>query len=322
MNPSMSPVEIAKVIAQLKRVVIVAHYNPDSDAYGSSCGLALSLIKAGHEVACVNESGINQRYLFIPGVSAVQQTIPPGNWDGLVVCDCGELNRVGDSIIPFLKRFPVVVNIDHHATNQFFGDHNLVREDASSTSELVFEIVRAGSLPIDADVATCLFSGLSGDTGSFRFSSTTERALRVAAELVACGANPTKVANAIYSSNSLGAVKLEALALAELELYFERRLGIVVVTSEMYRQAQAVSDDSDPLVDKIRDIRGVNVAVLIREFGDLWRVSMRSKDPVWDVSKVAARFGGGGHKSAAAFRWRRDLSLLKESLIEEIRRLF
>ena len=168
------------------------------------------------------------------------------------------------------------------------------------------------------DAATCLLAGIYGDTGSFRYSNTSARVLEVARELVLAGASPAEIAQELYGRVSLPALKLEGAALANLSLHFNGKVSEVVIPEQMYKSLGATADDTDPVVDRIRAIDGVKIAVLIRQVADLWRVSLRSSDDRADLSVVAAKFGGGGHKAAAAFRWRKSIDELRSALLAEL----
>lgn len=313
--------EVAIFLHSLSSVIIVSHYNPDADAYGSSCGLGRALSNAGKKVVVVNESGVLEQSLFIPGVSDVVSELPPGKWDALIICDCGDYKRVGDGLLPQIQGKFKTLNIDHHNKNPLFADLNYWNDKASSTSELVYELIREAGFPLDKQIASCLYAGISGDTGSFRYSSTSANVFAAASELVKAGAVPHEIGQVLHGDLQLAAVKLESLAMKGMVLHCQGRLAEVVITEEMYRETGASSPDADFIVEKARDIVGVQVSVLIRRDTDIWRVSMRSRDPKWDVSAIAAKFGGGGHKVAAAFRWRDSLGKLQAQLIEALSKL-
>lgn len=320
MGKQNSLAEIAKLLRGLRRIIVLSHYNPDPDAYGSSCGLALALQGLGKEVVCVNESGILPRLDWIPGVSSIRSTLPEGQWDAMVACDCGDGARVGDVLKHEVAKFPVVVNLDHHASNDFFGHYNYVIPEACSASELVCDLIDELKAPWTKEIATCLLSGISSDTGSFKYSSTTARTFSLAQKLVQHGASPVEIAQNLYARNSLPSVQLQARAMSSLALHCEGRIAEVIVTSELLAQNGATKEDADPLVDVARDIEGVVVAVLYKQDSGIWRVSLRAKDSRVDVSRIAGMFGGGGHKAAAGFRWRREFAELQAKLLEELTR--
>lgn len=316
---------ILEKLSRSKRVIVVSHTNPDADAYGSSCGLAWGLRQLGKSVVVYNDHGFIPRYRIIPGASEVEKgawpTLEPE--DLLVVCDCGAAERVGDALVSLLSQVPQVINIDHHNSNTHFGTLNLIVETASSTSEIVFDLLKGlealeGRTDlISKEAAECLLSGIIGDTGSFRYSSTTAKTFLVAHELVNRGALPHVLVQELYANQSLVALKLQSEALCGVTAH-ANGFAEVIVTQEMLKRTGADILDADSLAERARDIEGIRVSALYKEDVDLWRVSLRARQPATDVSTVARSFGGGGHKAAAAFRWRGDLQTLRRELAEAV----
>lgn len=313
MNKSCSIEEIVEAIKKAKTIAVISHYNPDADAYGSSCALFMALRKSGKEVYCANESKLSERYRFIPGASAVSNSIRPA--DLALVCDCGSLARTGDTFKTELSKFPLIINIDHHISNDFFGALNYVITKSSSTSEVIFELIKFMDLIITPEIATALYVGMAGDTGSYRYSSTSSQTLRIAAELVDAGADLELISNKYWGNKTQAAVMLKAEALTKMTLHHGGRLAEVVISQEMYDLTKSTPDDTEDLVEQARDIEGVDISVLIKWDSGIWKISMRSKDKRYNVSEVASRYGGGGHIMAAAFRWKNSLEELRTKLI-------
>ena len=317
--------EVCSAISAGRRWLVAAHFNPDPDAYGAQCAITAALRSCGKQALNLNESGSLSVYEFIPGVKELQSAVTDGEWDGVIICDCGDADRIGDRLKHGLLKFAPVINIDHHISNDFFGDLNYVRGDACSSCELVFEIVNALGVPLSPEIATCLLTGIIADTGLFRYSSVSAGTFRLAEELTAAGASPHHISRALYGDRRIAAVKLQAEAMRNLELYFDGRVSEVLVTSAMLEQFGAGPEDCESLVEAARDVAGVLIAVSIRRDKDLWKVSLRSKSDSLNVSEVAAQFGGGGHRQAAACRWRGDLedlrSKLHARLFEELKKL-
>jgi phosphoesterase RecJ-like protein len=319
LNPEL--LAIVESIEASDRVVIVSHTNPDADAYGSSCGLALGVRSLGKDVVVHNDHGFIPRYRVIPGAEQVIKGAwaPLEDRDLLIVVDCGGADRVGDALLQDLQAAPNVINIDHHASNTRFGSLNYVVEGASSTSELVFELLKAleshagRSGVISSDAAACLLSGIIGDTGSFRYPSTTAKTFHVAGELVALGARPDILTQELFATQSLVALKLQSEALGAVTIH-PNGFAEVVVTQDMLRKHGADILDADSLAERARDIEGVKVSALYKQDVDLWRISLRSRRGIVDVSAIAQSFGGGGHKAAAAFRSKSELVKIQEAL--------
>lgn len=325
--------ELYSFLQPFKKALVFAHANPDADAYGSSCGLALGLRNLGITTQLFNESGMVERYALLPGVSEVVKDLPdPVSIEDdtvVIVCDCGAAERLGETYLEWFKAPKNVVNIDHHHANTLFGDFNLVAEDASSTSEIIYTLLmhmeqELGSLvgeqetAIDTPTATSLLAGIIGDTGSFRYPSTSERTFLAAAELYRRGARPSVIAQELFSSVSLPAVRLQSEAMANIGIQHEGRFAEVVVTQEMVNRLGAQLLDADSLAERARDIKGILVSVLFKQDVDMWRVSLRSRSAEYDVSAIARSFGGGGHKPAAAFRWRKDFETLQAQVRERV----
>ena len=317
--PADTPLDqVRSHLLHSERCIVVSHFNPDPDAYGASCGLTLALRSLGKEAVCLNQNGAPERYGFIPGVAEIRREAPPGEWDTLFVCDCADMNRLGDDLLLRIPAVPTVVNIDHHISNDLFGTVRLVDSGASSSSELVYRILEGIPGALSRAVAECLLYGMYGDTGAFRYSCTNVETFRVATKLCELGAVPFEVATNLFGSMELRALRLQASALLNVRMRFDNRVAGIVVTREMLEETGAAVDDAEMLAERARDIAGVDVAYSIRQDGDIWRVSLRSKGSTWNMSEIAARFGGGGHVSAAAFRSRRPCREIEENLLAAI----
>jgi bifunctional oligoribonuclease and PAP phosphatase NrnA len=314
--------KIASLLKSSQKILIISHTSPDADAYGSSCGLALALRSLGKFVVCINESGVSERLNFIPGVALTLKELPAETFDLTCVVDCGELKRVGDTFIDYVSKLHPLINIDHHISNDLFGDFNYVITDASSTSELIYNLVQEMAVPLTSDAASALYTGILGDTGSFRYSNTTERVFATAQALVKAGAQPGVLSQALFSRNTRASVQVQAAALSSMEFYCEGRCAWIVVPKELSELYKAEREDTEGLVERGRDIDGVIVSVFIREEDQLWKVSMRSKESRYNVSQIASSFGGGGHVMAAAFRWNQDYKELASALKAKIEQLF
>lgn len=313
--------QVCEQLSAAKSALVISHYNPDADAYGSSCALALGLKALGKSVVCLNESPLAERYHFIPSTKEVVQQVPSGEFDVLAACDCGDIKRFGDSLRPVLEKHACILNIDHHASNTLFGRYNYVIGTASSTSEMVFRILEQLKVKLTKEIAVALFAGIASDTGNFRYSSTTADTLRIAATLVEAGAEPSRIGQELYESNTASAIMLRAEVLSSLKLHAGGKVAEIFATAALKAKFNAGADDTEGFVEDARAIRGVIVAVFMHEDAGFWRVSMRSKSAHADVSQVAGLFGGGGHKAAAGFRWRKGIDELRPKLLAELERV-
>lgn len=318
-EPDETIARVVQAIQTHHSFVVVSHYNPDADAYGSSAAIALALGVMGKRAILVNESGLLNRYEWMPGVSSVQSNFPAETPECVIVCDCGAIDRVGDSLRARVLAGPLIINIDHHLSNEGFGSINLVEVGASSTSEVVYEILSQIDSVVTPPVAACLLTGIYGDTGSFRYGSTTQRTFEVALELVKCGAVPHEIASQLFSQVSLAGTMLQSAALLEMQMHQEGAIAELIVPRSHYDKFGAIEEDTAVLCERARDIAGVVISALIREDEGLWRVSLRTKDGAINLSEIAAAFGGGGHRAAAAFRWRRSLEELRAVLLPRLK---
>ncbi|MDL2274648.1 DHH family phosphoesterase [Desulfosarcina sp. OttesenSCG-928-G10] len=307
-------------LAKSDRILLASHTSPDGDAIGALLAMGLALEKKGHSVVLYNEGAIPVVYRFLPSVHRIQQQIPHATaFDAAVILDCGNLARVG-AAAGRIADFPVIINIDHHTTNDYFGQYNLVDADACATSEIVWRLIQAMDVEMDQGIATAIYTGILTDTGSFRFSNTNQAAFSICEAMVAAGVQPFMVAQHVYGTYSIDRLRLLNLALDSIEISSNGRLSIMTVTLEMLHDTGTQPEDADGLINYARWIQDVEVAVLIRELGgntpprpghSHFHVSLRSNGDV-DVARIAAGFGGGGHAGAAGFSIASELAELKQ----------
>ena len=314
--------KIIQQLADSSTVLLASHTNPDGDAIGALLAMGLALEKLGRQITLHNESSIPEVYRFLPSVGRIQkQVTAPARFDTAVVLDCGSLSRVG-SCADIIGKIPVIINIDHHTTNNRFGRHQLVDVEACATSEIVYRLIRALEIEMDTAIATAIYTGILTDTGSFRFSNTNRAAFSICEAMVAEGVKPSAVAQHVYGTYSLGRIKLLNLALDSIEISNNGYLSIMTVTQEMLNDTGTQSEDADGLINYARRIRDVKVAALIHELENdrdtkaghqRFHVSLRSDGSV-DVSRIAMTFGGGGHAGAAGFSVESNLPALKQTI--------
>jgi phosphoesterase RecJ-like protein len=317
MNP------ILQSIKRAGRILVASHKDPDGDAVGSLLAMGLALIRLGKQTALYNASPIPAVYQFLPGVHRIQRHLEaPEAYDAALVLDCGDLSRVGESW-PTVNRVPVVINIDHHISNTGFGQFQLIDGHACATAEIVTRLIRALDVPLDREMATCIYTGILTDTGSFRFSNTNSAAFAISREMTELGVDPYGVAQHVFGSYSLGRIKLLNLALNSIEISRNGRLSLMTVTRHMLAETHTQQEDVDGLINYARRIEAVRVAALIQEQANgcdppggrtRFHVSLRSDGTV-DVAALAGAFGGGGHHSAAGFQVEASLPDIKSSLL-------
>ncbi|HPT97185.1 MAG TPA: bifunctional oligoribonuclease/PAP phosphatase NrnA [Armatimonadota bacterium] len=313
------PLEMAaEALHSAAKVLLACHVNPDGDTMGSALALGLALHSTGKEVTLVCADEVPLPYRFMPGSDSFLRAVPEEAFDVAVALDCDGERRLG-SLAPAVRRAPCVIEIDHHTGTDRFGDIVAVDSTAAATAVLVYELIRLLAQPITADIATNLFVGIMTDTGSFRFANTRARSLRIAAELVDCGADPYQIADHVYETRSRGATLLLGQALNSLRLYQEGQIATARLTAEDFESAGASDADTEGIVNHVRAIAGVQIALLLREINGKVRVSLRSREPV-DVAEIAREFGGGGHRVAAGCTIPLPIAQAEERLLDAARR--
>ncbi|WP_221029161.1 DHH family phosphoesterase [Actomonas aquatica] len=307
-------------------VAVVGHARPDGDCIGSQVALARILRAMGREVICVNSDTVPRRLEFVAhGERFVNvEGLPAESAHVAIFVDCADHERPGPRL---MARFPTVLgNIDHHVSNQGYAEHNCVDPRAAATCEILAGLFLDFNLPIDAQTAQALYAGILTDTGQFRFASTTHRTFKFAAELMACGADPVQAGFELYEREPLGKMKLLQRFLASLELHAGGRICVGTLVRGVFEETGTNHEDTEGLVDYARAIDGVEIGCLIEEREDGAKASLRSKDPVYRVDRIAALFNGGGHACAAGLNvkgvampeFRRQLATALVARLDEV----
>lgn len=299
-SPEAAAREVADRIRSGRNFLITSHRNPDGDALGSGIALQGLIRKLGKSARVIVRDGFGKPLYNIPGADEVtiSDTLPgdyPGAYDAVFTMECPEVQRTGYPVLP-----GPVVNIDHHLGNEMYGEINYLDVEAPSVGEMILQLNRNHlRLPLDRDVAIAMYVSLATDTGFFRYHNTTLRTFQAAEELVRAGVVPGDVSLWINESVTAGSVKLLGLCLNTLELHAGGRIATLELPERFFAESGASPEDTEGIVNYGRSIEGVMVSVLLKEGdGSGTRASLRAK-PGADVQKVAAAFGGGGHKAAS-----------------------
>ncbi len=317
---------LADVVAILsgppRRITVSTHRNPDGDAIGSMIGLARTLRHVGHDVIMWHTEGPGLpdefNWLLDPGEQILAGPIADASDRMLVAVDAATAHRLTDDD-PRRVGSPVV-NIDHHHDNSRYGDLNLIDGEASSTAEMVVRIVDGLGVPLDAGIGLPLYVGVLMDTGRFSYANTGAEAHLAAARLIDAGVDVGAVFRKVYEGWEIGRLRLMGRALAAVRSELGGRLMVSVVTDHDVQEAG--SDDSDGIVEALRAVGGTDVAVVIREAHGGWRVSMRASSDRVDVSEIARREGGGGHRAAAGFTAHRSpeeiITIIHDAIVAQV----
>ena len=314
---------VVEAIAGREQFLVTTHENPDGDALGSLLATHLALRALGKDSLMFlgGPAPLPGEYGFLPLGELLRELPGDAGERALIAVDCANESRIGaDPAV--LHQTSFAVNVDHHHDNSRFGDVNLVDSAASSTSEVLRDVVRLLDVPLDPPLAEALYVGLVTDTGRFQYSNTTPKALRLAAELVEAGADVQKVFQGVYESVQFAKLKLLARALERAQVYEGGGIVVSYLLRDDFAEVGAVEPYSEGIIDFLRAVEGADMAALIREpprgGSPARRISLRASQDELDVSAIARASGGGGHRQAAGFS--SDASI--EEITEFLRREF
>ena len=281
-----------------RRVVVISHARPDGDCIGSQVALTRVLRALNIDAIAANPDPVPRRIEFAVGDTPLVNfaQLPEGDFTAIYV-DCADQGRAGDK---FKTRIPApFANIDHHVSNRGYAEHNFIDVGSCATAEILAGLFIDHHLPIDAQAAQALYTGIATDTGQFRFISTSRRTFLIAAELMARGAQPATAAVELYERETPGKLDLLQRFLASLTYACDGRVCIGKLPDGIYQATGTSPEDTEGLVDYARGIDGVEIGVLIEEQGGAIKGSLRAKDPAYRMDRIAAEFNGGGHACAA-----------------------
>ena len=304
---------VLREIRARHRFVVTSHARPDGDGIGSALACGQILRVMGKDAEVVTHDGVPRIYQNLPFADRAIQadTVPPN--DAVVLLECDSIKR---TLLQGLDRC-FLINIDHHVSGREFAHINWIDSNVMATAELVYRLARLACVPVDADIATCLYTALMTDTGSFMFEGTNEHTFTVARELVLAGADPASCARHIYFGHSTAKMRLLGAALSNL--HREGPLAWIWVTQEQMERFGAREEDCEGLVNYALSIGDAQVAIFFRELPDQrYRISLRSKGEI-NVSTVAEHFGGGGHKCASGCSLDGPLAIAVAKVVERLR---
>ncbi len=290
--------EAVQAVWNATEIVLACHVNPDGDAIGSMLGLALGLEILGKSVTTLSADGVPANLAFLPNADKIQTHTERRDFDLGIGLDAGDLSRLGPSV-EAVTSSKVVMDIDHHVTGGQFGDVRLLDAESASTAELVFDFLHALGVEPTPEIAQNLLCGTLTDTGGFRYPSTRPRTMAVGGALIAAGASPTDIYESVYENQSWSAQKVLGRAMERMARTEDGKIVWTVVTRADFAELGATDKETDGISTALRAVGGSEIAILMREMPDgKLRVSLRAREP-HDVSKVAALFGGGGHRLAS-----------------------
>ncbi len=302
-SDSISFEQVADILLKAKEIAICGHVNPDGDCIGSELGIALALEAAGKKVdrLLAHDDPVPPNLEFLPGADKL---IPAVQFDGspdlFLTVDVPTKDRLSDAAQVHTKT-PRTLTIDHHQKEVPLSQDNYVDPDAPATCQIVWKLLPYLKVQPSKDMATCLLTGLMTDTGRFQFQNTTAECLDDAADMVRAGAYPAYICTHVFQSKSLSSLLLQNCMVNHIEFLGEKKdIAFSWLSADDFKKTNATKDDAETLIGVLRSIRGVRIACIIREQADGVRGSLRAKDDT-DVSVLARKVGGGGHKAAAGF---------------------
>ena len=306
--------EVLKEIEQRDRFLLTSHARPDGDAIGSALACCQVLRAMGKDAEVVLRDGVPRIYQPLPFAEQVVQTERVnGEYGAAIILECDSIQRT--RLLGLESSF--LINIDHHLSGRPFAHVNWIDPKAVATAEMVYRLAREAGVKISPEIATCLYTAVLTDTGSFMFEGTNEHTFELARDLVLAGADPAHCARNVYFGHSTAKMRLLGAALSNL--HREGALAWISVTQEQMQCCHAKEEDCEGLVNYALSMQGVEVALFFRELPDgRFRVSLRSKGKL-DVAAVAQRFAGGGHQCASGCAVDGPLPIAAARIIAELR---
>jgi bifunctional oligoribonuclease and PAP phosphatase NrnA len=317
MNASFS--EIAEAVTSAEKILVASHIRPDGDALGSTIAFALWLKSLGKTVLAWNEHGVTQRYRYLPRYDVISEPdTEPQAFDLMVALDNSVRDRLG-TVLDGVSSVRTLVNIDHHVSNECYGDLNYVDPTSPATGQILYEFFKAIEAPLSSDIAANLFAAISTDTGSFQYPGTDVRTFEAAAALVAAGVDVGSLSRKMYDSQPRRRLDLLRHALNEARFSCDGHLASYSLSLAAVDQLGVLPEDNEGIIDHLRSVEGVVAAAFFEELPEgTVRISARSKDPRVDVCEICKLFGGGGHPLAAGARVRGTITQVEEKFLEAV----
>jgi phosphoesterase RecJ-like protein len=310
---------ISNALRDARTVGVASHIRPDADALGSTIAFALWLRDCGKEVTAYNEEGSTSKFHYLPCHEIV--SLPPATpqqFDVFVALDTSVKNRLG-TVNKAIAPGTTILNIDHHISNENYGDVNFIDASAPATGQILLEFFQHVGARISAEMATNLFAAISTDTGSFQYAGTNERTFAAASHLISCGVDVPGLSRAMYDSQPRRRFELLRHALNTAEFHCDDRIATFSLPMDLVERLKVLPEDNEGIIDHLRSIDGVEAAVFFEELPEgKVRVSARSKFPRIDVCKVCKQFEGGGHAMAAGARVDGTLAQVKNDFLKAL----
>lgn len=321
--------EIVEILKKNDSFLITSHINLDGDAIGSELALNFVLEKLNKKSIILNQDKLPKIYHFLPGSNKVynlkEDKFDKKIYNVGIILDSSNIDRLG-KISKILDNTNIVVNIDHHKSNENYGDINYIDYSSSSVGEIIYDlikymnhmIVKTGRDLLDEKTSSCLFTAIMTDTGSFKYSNVSSKTFKIASDLTARGAKSDLIANNVYNKNTYSGLKLLGEALSTLEIDYSMGVAWLYITRNMLKETRANDEEIEGIIDIVTTLKNNEISILFRETNDnKTKVSFRSKSN-FDVNKFAIKFNGGGHPNSSGCLCSEKLEVVKEKILSEL----
>ncbi len=314
--------EIVKVLKKNSNFLITSHINLDGDAIGSELAFHFILKKLNKKSIILNQDRLPEIYGFLPESDKIHNlednNIKKNNFDVGIVLDCSNIKRAGE-ISNILENTNTIINIDHHSSNENYGNLNYIDCSTSSVGEIIYELIKfINSDLLDEKISTCLFAAIITDTGSFRYSNVSSKTFRIVSDLTLTGMKPHLIAKNIYNKKTYPGLKLLGKALLTLKMDDSNYVSWLSITRKMLDETKADDEETEGIIDVSTTLKNTEISILFRETkDDKIKVSFRSKGN-FNVSKFADKFKGGGHPNSAGCLCSGKLEEVKENILSEL----
>ncbi|MGB9678624.1 MAG: DHH family phosphoesterase [Thermoanaerobacteraceae bacterium] len=288
--------DIIDEISKAKSIILITHISPDGDALGSITGMYNALKSLDKDVTMFVDDNVPDIYNYLPGIDNISRPYYK-EVDLILIMDCADIERMGKAK-DLLKSNALSINIDHHISNKLYAKMNYVDTNAAATAEIIYQLIKFLRVRLDEDISTSLYTAIVTDTGGFMYESTTAKTHEIAGDLINNGARFKEVSDTIFHSLKYSKAKLIGKVLDKLTLYNDGKIAYMEVLKKDFYETGTDNSDIENIINFGRDIIGVEVAILLVERDNEFKISLRSKDNI-DVNKIAGLFGGGGHIRAA-----------------------
>ncbi len=317
--------ELYGELKDVRKILIVTHVNPDGDATGSSLALSRILKGMGKDVTLYCRDPFPFNFTFLKGSSGVVHHIPEEDFEMVFFLDTGNPDRVGDEMVDFLKtNGRKKILMDHHVPYSHPSthyDHYFLDENAAATAVIVYRFMESNKIPMDREIAECLYAAIMSDTGGMRYDNSDREAFSIMAGLVEY-VEPGKISSQIWDNAPIEQLRFLSEVIGEMKILCGGRAAAILLTTEQYNRFGLKPDHTDGFINYARSVAGVRVAARFRQIGkNSYKVSLRS-DGFIDAASVSNSFGGGGHRNAAGFvfngTYEEGLTLIEEIVNREI----